>query len=176
MLAELIEHLSLERFVLFGHSMGGSIAIGLANQMPARIAGLILVDPNLHGGGGILSRRVVAYTERSYALHGHVELATELAAQGHPAWAETWRRANAVALHRSAASLVKGTSPSWRDTLAALHLQRTLIISRDYGREDDVALLARSGVRVNPILDAGHFMNLEQPLALANAIRLAVTS
>lgn len=38
--------LSLDRAVLVGHSMGGTVAIASAAARPERVAGLLLVDPN----------------------------------------------------------------------------------------------------------------------------------
>lgn len=36
----------LERFVLVGHSMGGTVALACAGAQPQRVAALLLVDPN----------------------------------------------------------------------------------------------------------------------------------
>lgn len=40
------DQLGLRRFVLAGHSMGGSVAVEYAGRHPERVAGLLLVDPN----------------------------------------------------------------------------------------------------------------------------------
>lgn len=44
--AAAVDALGLERFVLVGHSMGGSVALAYAGAHPDRVAGLLLVDPN----------------------------------------------------------------------------------------------------------------------------------
>lgn len=41
-----VEYLELERFILVGHSMGGSVALAYAGAYPQRVAGLLLVDPS----------------------------------------------------------------------------------------------------------------------------------
>lgn len=41
-----VEYLDLERFLLVGHSMGGSVALAYAGAYPHRVAGLLLVDPS----------------------------------------------------------------------------------------------------------------------------------
>ena len=41
-----IEQLGVERFILVGHSMGGSVAGAYAGAYPERVAGLLLVDPS----------------------------------------------------------------------------------------------------------------------------------
>ncbi|SOE94066.1 alpha/beta hydrolase fold [Burkholderia sp. D7] len=51
---ELIE--SLEREVdLFGHSMGGTVAIVAATMAPREVRRLVLAEPNLDAGGGLFS-------------------------------------------------------------------------------------------------------------------------
>jgi pimeloyl-ACP methyl ester carboxylesterase len=42
-IASVVDRLELERFVLVGHSMGGSAAIAYAGTRPGRVAGLVLV-------------------------------------------------------------------------------------------------------------------------------------
>ena len=41
-----IDQLGIERFILVGHSMGGSVAGAYAGVYPERVAGLLLVDPS----------------------------------------------------------------------------------------------------------------------------------
>lgn len=41
-----VEQLGLERFILVGHSMGGSVAVAYAGAYPERVTGLLLVDPS----------------------------------------------------------------------------------------------------------------------------------
>lgn len=43
--AAVADSLGLDRFVLVGHSLGGGVALTYAGAHPARIAGLLLVDP-----------------------------------------------------------------------------------------------------------------------------------
>ncbi len=41
-----IDQLGIERFILVGHSMGGSVAVAYAGAYPQRVAGLLLADPS----------------------------------------------------------------------------------------------------------------------------------
>lgn len=41
-----VDQLGIERFILVGHSMGGSVAGAYAGTYPERVAGLLLVDPS----------------------------------------------------------------------------------------------------------------------------------
>ena len=47
-LAALIDHLQLDRPVVVGHSMGGAVALALAQRHPERVAGLALIAPLTH--------------------------------------------------------------------------------------------------------------------------------
>jgi pimeloyl-ACP methyl ester carboxylesterase len=47
-LASLIDTLQLGRPLVVGHSMGGAVALALAQQYPQRVAGLVLVAPLTH--------------------------------------------------------------------------------------------------------------------------------
>jgi pimeloyl-ACP methyl ester carboxylesterase len=44
-IAAVVDTLSLDRFLLVGHSMGGGVALAYAGAHPERVAGLLLVDP-----------------------------------------------------------------------------------------------------------------------------------
>ncbi|MHA1964047.1 MAG: alpha/beta fold hydrolase, partial [Candidatus Thorarchaeota archaeon] len=41
-----IDQLGIQRFILVGHSLGGSVAVAYAGAYPQRVAGLLLVDPS----------------------------------------------------------------------------------------------------------------------------------
>jgi pimeloyl-ACP methyl ester carboxylesterase len=41
-----MDQLGIQRFILIGHSMGGSVAVAYAGAYPQRVAGLLLVDPS----------------------------------------------------------------------------------------------------------------------------------
>jgi len=66
LIAQALDRIGIERFVLLGHSLGGAIATAFALAYPARIAGLVLLAPVTHpwvGGlawyNGILSAPVI---------------------------------------------------------------------------------------------------------------------
>lgn len=48
--AELMDHLKLDAFWLYGHSMGGSIAIEAAGLLASRVKGLMVSEPNFMPG------------------------------------------------------------------------------------------------------------------------------
>ncbi len=57
-IAAVVDHLALERFVLVGHSMGGSAAMAYAGRFPQRLAGLMVVDSG--GNPDVLPKEIRA--------------------------------------------------------------------------------------------------------------------
>jgi pimeloyl-ACP methyl ester carboxylesterase len=53
MLAGLMDKLGVERAILVGNSLGGTIAMNFILKYPSRVQALILVDPAVYGSGGI---------------------------------------------------------------------------------------------------------------------------
>lgn len=69
-LAEWVDAIGLKGFVLFGHSLGGAVALALAEKRRDRISRLILGEANLDAGGGFASRAIASYSEQDFAGHG----------------------------------------------------------------------------------------------------------
>jgi pimeloyl-ACP methyl ester carboxylesterase len=55
LIAQALERLGIERFVLLGHSLGGAVATAFALAYPDRLAGLVLLAPVTHPWRGGLS-------------------------------------------------------------------------------------------------------------------------
>ena len=53
-----LDRLRIERVVLIGHSLGGSVCVSFAGRHPERVAGLFLVDPS--GDGRLVPREQAA--------------------------------------------------------------------------------------------------------------------
>lgn len=76
-LEQFLSHLRLQRFALFGHSMGGSIAIEAAGLLGERVTTLLVSEPNLFAGGGEYSRRIAAQSETAFVADGYARLLAE---------------------------------------------------------------------------------------------------
>ena len=167
---EVIKQLGLEKFHLFGHSMGGSVAIVTASNPKPMLASLILSEPNLDAGGGNFSRKIATYTEKDYCERGYQKDIEQALASGNNVWAGSLAVSAAFAIHREASSLVAGFSPSWRETLLHLNVPRTLLFGENSLPDDDYDTLPKQGMNVDCISSAGHSVAWENPSGLASAI------
>jgi len=169
-LNEMLRGLGLTEFVLFGHSLGGAVAICLAGLMPERIPCLILSESNLDRSPvGATSRKIGTQSLEAFLELGYEDILAR-ARKRNPLWAATlasWLPEAAWGLSRAA---IRGGSPSWRQQLYDLPMPRTYIFGELSLPSDDEAVLREHGIRVEVIPYAGHSMALENPKSLAETI------
>jgi pimeloyl-ACP methyl ester carboxylesterase len=170
---EVILALDLPTLDLFGHSMGGAVAIEAGGMLVSRVKRLVLSEPNLDAGGGIVSRVVAAQTEDEYVADGHARAIREATASGNHIWAGSMAVTAPFAVHRAAVSLVAGGSPSWRRRLLGHPVHRTVIFGARSLPDPDTEALPPSGVDIAVVPEAGHSMAWENPAGLAAAIARA---
>lgn len=163
---ELLGSLNLPRFYLYGHSMGGSIAIEIATLITDRVLALAVSEPNFSAGGGMFSRQIVAQPEEAFVRDGYAAL---LAAET-TAWAGSLQSNAPWAVWRGAKSLVDGITPSWLTLFQSLRCPHTLIVGEMTEPDTDVERVRASGIPVLTIEKAGHSMSWENPSALADAL------
>ncbi|WP_038359468.1 alpha/beta hydrolase [Bosea sp. UNC402CLCol] len=170
----LTQHLRLTELDLFGHSMGGAVAIMTARMLGDRLRRLVLGEPNLEPGGGFFSRRIAAMAERDYIERGHDALVRASRSEGNDVWAASLAMSAPYAVHRSACSLIAGSTPSWREMLASLPQPRSVLFGESTLPSDDAEGLPPLGVDVAIIPAAGHCMAWENPAGLAQTIARAL--
>jgi len=159
---------------VFGHSMGGSIAIAVATRCADRVARLVVSEPNLDPGGGAFSRGIAAASEAAFIAAGHAALIASARAAGNDLWAAGLTTWSAVAVHRAAASLVAGSAPTWRTQLATLRMPRTVLFGARSLPDPDTERLAAIGAAIRVVPDAGHSLMWENPAGVAAALREAL--
>ncbi|WP_215779071.1 alpha/beta fold hydrolase [Paludibacterium sp. B53371] len=169
-LAALVTSLGLEALDVYGHSMGGAVAIELASLLPAQVRHLVLSEPNFDAGGGMFSRAIAEYSEAEYVARGHEVMVRAAATGGAGTWAASLRHSSPLAVHRSACSLVAGVEPSWRTLLLQLPMPRTVIFGELSLPDADLDWLPAHGVASVVLPQAGHSMAWEQPAGLAALI------
>jgi pimeloyl-ACP methyl ester carboxylesterase len=130
---EVIARMAEPPVILFGHSMGGTVAILAAHAAPDSIAKLVVAEPNLEPGSGPLSSHIAAMPERDWLDRGHRALVRTagIAARRDPAasgFLATLEMASPLALHRAAISLVVPRSPSPGEMFDRLGMPRAAIV------------------------------------------------
>lgn len=167
--------LDIKKLILFGHSLGGAVALTLAWQGPERIERIILSESNLDAGVGTTSRAIAGYSLEAFTGRGFARLADASRRQGNDMWAASFSLCSPAAMYRVSASAVEGFRPSWREMLYAFPGPKTFIFGQLSLPDADVEELPRHGVHVEIVPDAGHSMAWENPAGLAEAIQKGMT-
>ncbi|WP_351225722.1 alpha/beta hydrolase [Streptomyces sp. NPDC002133] len=157
---------------IVAHSMGGAVAIVLAHRRPELVSRLVLVEADLdpHPPVTAGSSGIADLPEEEF-VHGD-GFARVLQRIG-PTWAATMRLADPLALHRSATSLVRGTSPTMRRMLMDCPVPRTYLQGGLSGELSGEDALVAAGVQVVTVPDAGHNVMFDAPEAFVRAVATA---
>ena len=179
--ADLLDELSLRGCEVVAHSMGGAIAIVLADRRPDLVSALVLAESNLVAGAGFFTRRILARSEQEYVGHGYGE---DMAMFREGADSDAvlaavlgmFEAAAPRAMYRSALSLTGARERPYVEVLLGLGVKRTFLVgSRTLAAEerppsgDDGAPLEVSDVPVVTVPDAGHAMMFHNPDGFARA-------
>ncbi len=169
-LNEMLCALDLRDIVLFGHSLGGAVAICLAGLLGDRLHSLILTESNLDPSPvGATSRKIGSQSCEAFLSRGYADLLTR-AQRSNPLWGATLAHWLPEAAWRISSSAMRGGSPSWRQQLYDLKKPKSYLFGVRSLPSEDVEVLRAHGVRVELIPDAGHSMALDNPKALAETI------
>ncbi|MFD2177172.1 alpha/beta fold hydrolase [Veronia pacifica] len=173
-LEEFIKYLGLDKFAIFGHSMGGAVSVVLAEKVQEHLQALVLSEANLDAGGGFFSKKIASYTELEYRDKGHAQIVQESICSLNTQWAACLVVNSSVGTHRQALSLIEGQNPSWRDILYSLEVNRTYIFGSKSLPDPDTTELSDHEITISIVSDAGHSMAWDNPDGLAEAIKNAI--
>lgn len=171
---EFVEYLDVGEIDLFGHSMGGTIAIEAATLLKDRVRHLVLSEANLDSGGGEFSRDIARGSESDYIRKKHMETIKDAEVSGNADWAMTMRQSDPKAVYRGAKSLVDGSTSDWREAFYKHPATKTFIFGELSLPTPDFGALAEVGISTQVVQKAGHSMGLENPVGLATAINSAL--
>jgi pimeloyl-ACP methyl ester carboxylesterase len=179
-IATLLDDLGAGAATVVGYSFGGAVAITLAATRPDLVGRLVLPEPNLDRGGGAFSRRIAAQDEASFRASGFAALLADVnakALKGDVSWQVTAGMLKMTAphgLHRSAAGLVAGTTPTMRERLLALRIPRAIIRGEGSGPNRRQEELLAAGVRLSVVPGATHGMMWDNPPGFVTALEEAL--
>lgn len=176
-LHDFIYSLDLERFILFGHSLGGAVALALADKCRERIYQIILSESNLDKSSeGSTSKYIADFDMQEFINCEFDKLVKKSNEKGNGIWASSlsmWLPKAAYLISKSAAV---GGNPSWRSILYSLECPRTFIFGEKSLPDPDLQVLTESGIQIEIVEDAGHSMAWENPEGLALAISNGIWS
>ncbi|MBC9716446.1 alpha/beta hydrolase [Streptomyces sp. TRM66268-LWL] len=168
-LAAALDAAQVRGAVVAGHSMGGAVAIVLAHRRPELVSRLVVTEGNLDrfpaptaGSSGIAS-----YTEEQFVRGGGFARVLEHVG---PQWAATMRLSDPLALHRTAAGLVRGSEPVMREMFERARMERVYLQGELSGPLPGREGLEAAGVRVLTVPEAGHNVMFDNPGVFARAV------
>lgn len=178
-LLHLLDALDIERCILVGASMGGSIALNFALEYPSRLSRLVLISPGIVGWEWSDEWRALWRPIAEHARAGALDEARQLWWQ-HPLFESTRRSAAASWLHDS---IMRFSCQPWiRDDheplmpdLERVHTLRvpTLLMSGGLDLEDFRLIADLTEASAGDVIeridfpDCGHLIHLEDPQACA---------
>jgi len=170
-LNDFVRGLKLDRVILYGHSLGGAVALALAARLGPLLERVILSEANLDAGGGTFSRGIAAQEYSEFEARGFEALVRAHRRPSGALWATSLSMCSPRAIHSLSRSAVEGERPSWREILYALACPKTFIFGERSLPDENRAALERRGVHIEIVPGAGHSMAWENPKGLAIAIR-----
>mgnify|MGYP000906034263 CR=1 FL=1 len=167
--------LDLPPYYLFGHSMGGAIAVLLAREVQHRLRGLILTEPHVDvAEKGSASRFIASFSEEDFVRRGFDALVGAARRAQDGGWAGSLQRWDARTLHSAAAAIVGGGNPPWREVMYELTCPIQVIIGSKSEQDFKIDEMRKKGISVHYAQGVGHGMAWEDPLVTANAIARAM--
>jgi pimeloyl-ACP methyl ester carboxylesterase len=168
--AGICRHLGLAAIDVVGHSLGGDIAVVLADRNPGLVRRLVIAEANLDPlppspTADRYSQRIAAQTEADFVASGYRNILETV-----PFAAPTLRLCDARAVYRSAVGIVTHVRPTGRELLETLTIPRTFIRGELGEPLRDPAGLEAAGVNVVTIPRAGHLMMDDEPAAFVEAL------
>jgi pimeloyl-ACP methyl ester carboxylesterase len=170
-----LDKMKIESFHLCAHSMGGLVAMKMAELEPERILSLINMEGNLTPEDCFFSGRFVELTSEEFDRSGRRKFEEELRAAGleDPAmseYLETFSMALAIALYKSASHTVADSSTLLVDRLSRIKNACYIYGERNRGVYPGEKLLREKGVPLLYIEGAGHSMATDNPEELYRVI------
>ena len=174
-LADFVTSIGLQSFVLFGHSLGGAIALSFATKCRAQIDRIILSEANLDKSSmGSTSKYIADFDMQDFQENGFSKLVQESRTNGNQMWAaalSSWSPTAAYLISKSAA---EGEEPSWRELLYSLDCPKTFIFGENSLPNPDLQVLSTHNIHIEVVKNAGHSMAWENPQGLAWTIEQGI--
>lgn len=165
-----VKELKLDKIIIFGHSLGGPVAIELADKCKDNVEAIILSESNLDKSKpGAATYEFGSYEEEDFVNSIFDEAVIENSREN-SMWAATLSVWSPEAVSRISKSAIAGGDPSWRELLYSLKCPRTFIFGERSLPDEDQSELEKQGINIEIVKAAGHSMAWENPKGLAEAV------
>lgn len=175
-LLDFISYLDLDQFILYGHSLGGAVALTLADRCRDRVGKIILSEANLDSGGGSTSKAIAAYEIKDFINEGFQNIILENQRKSNEMWAASFSISSPKAVYLISKSAVEGQTPSWREILYSLNCPKTFIFGENSLPDPQMQVLTDHGLHIEVVKNAGHSMAWKNPKGLAIAIKNGIVN
>lgn len=172
---KVLNKLKTESFHLCAHSMGGLVAMKMAELEPERIISLIDMEGNLTPEDCFFSGRIAELTSEEFEKRGRRKFEEDLREAGledsaMSEYLETFNMALTIALYKSASHTVADSSTLLVDRLSRIKNACYIYGERNRAVYPGEKLLREKGVPLFYIEGAGHSMATDNPEELYRVI------
>jgi pimeloyl-ACP methyl ester carboxylesterase len=173
---ELLDQLGTKTFHLCGHSMGGLVAMNIAELNPQRVLSFIDLEGNLTIEDCSFTGKVAGSTFEEFADTGRWKLEEDFRNAGtdDPSmneYAESFSMASTAALYKSAYHTVQDSSTPLIEKFRRIKNACYMYGDKNSGVFPGENLLRAAGVPIFYIENAGHAMAIDNPRHLYREIR-----
>ena len=176
--AAVIKHLSLERVILIGHSMGGDVSADAALLLPGRVAGLIMVDVYKKLGSGRPAEQIDAFVADfsvDFAPKVQKLVRSMFLTNADPSLVEFVAKDMSSAPPAVALSAMRSSFTHSRQiTHDFEHLKLPVIALNPDNEPTDVESMRKHGVDVIIMPGVGHFLMMEDPKRFNELLEAAI--
>lgn len=169
-----VQDLKLNKFIIFAHSLGGPIALELADRCRENIETIILSEANLDKSSQGSSSYEFGTCQEHDFINGIFDEVVNENTIENSMWAATLSVCSSTAISRISKSAVTGGNPSWREILYSLNCKRTFIFGENSLPDDDEIELRKRMINIEVVKSAGHSIAWENPKGLAEAIKKGI--
>ena len=170
-LSEFVEDLKLDQVIVFGHSLGGAVAIELCNLISKRVKKLILTESNLDPSSDGAASFDIASLDQTNLEQEFAKKLVYYQQAGYTTWLATLRNWLPKAHSKYLEMRFKVVKSLGDSSCINLTFQSILFSANKHY----LTLILRScksrGVKIEVVPNAGHSMAWENPEGLAQAIR-----
>ncbi len=172
-----LDRLHLPPYYLFGHSMGGAIAVLLAQQLVQNLRAVILTEPHIDPAAkGSASRFIASFSEEDFARRGFAALKSAAKRAEGAGWYGSLQSWGARTLHSAAAAIAEGGNPSWREAMYRLICPVHVIVGSQSKEDFKIDEMRKNGITVHIAQGVGHGMAWENAAITAEAIAKAIAT